>query len=60
MAVEGGKSDSLKAIQKLYSNGYVTKDDYTTALQLRQTYLGEIKSVQRDKAAAADEDNRYY
>jgi len=59
MAVEGGKSDSLKAIQKLYSNGYATKDDYNTALQLYQTYLGEIKSVQRDKAAAADEDNCY-
>ena len=60
MAVEGGKSDSLKAIQKLYSNGYVTKDDYTTALQLRQTYLGEIKSVQRDQAAAFSDVFQYY
>lgn len=30
------------------------------ALQLYQDYLGEIKSVQRDKAAAADDRFRYY
>ena len=30
------------------------------ALQSYQTYLEEIKSDQRDKAAAADEKYRYY
>ena len=34
--------------------------DYTAALQLYQVYLGEIKSPQRDKAAAAREEYRYY
>jgi hypothetical protein len=29
-------------------------------LQTYQTYLAEIKSIHRDKAAAADEDYRYY
>ena len=53
IAAEGGEPDSLKEIQKLYSNGQATKDDYTKALRAYQTYLGEIKSTQRDEAAAA-------
>ena len=60
MAVMGGYAESLKCIKDLFSRGYATKDDYTKALQLYQAYLGEIKSDQRDKAAAADEDYRYY
>ena len=55
-----GKYDSLKEIKKLYPHGYVTKEHYTTALRSYQAYLGEIKSEQRDQAAAADEDYRYY
>ena len=60
IAVEGGSSDSLKCIQDLYTDGYATKDDYMKALQLYQTYLGEIKSKQRDEAAAEHENCRYY
>ena len=60
IAVGGGSSNSLKDIQTMYSNGDITKEDYTKALQLYQTYLGEIKSAQRDKAAAAKEKYRYY
>jgi len=37
-----------------------TKDDYTEELQSYQVYLGEIKSDQRDKAAALNAHNRYY
>ena len=60
IAVTGGYNDSLEAIKQLYSIGDATKEDYTKALQLYQEYLGEIKSSQRDKAAAACEDHRYY
>jgi len=60
LATEGGSSKSLKIIKELYSNGHATKDDYTTALKSYQVYLGEIKSVQRDEAAAAHDDYRYY
>ena len=60
IAVRDGYADSLTLIKETYSRGYATKDDYTAALQLYQTYLGEIKSVHRDKAATADERNRYY
>ena len=59
IAIGGGDSDSLKVIQKLYSKGYVTKDKYTTALRAYQEYLGEVKSDQRDEAAAASEINKY-
>ena len=46
-----GLDISLKQIQKLYSNGHVTKEDYTKSLRAYQAYLAEIKSEQRDKAA---------
>jgi len=43
-----------------FLNGHTTKDDYMTALRLYQEYLVEIKSSQRDEAAAAHERYRYY
>jgi len=60
IAVRGGCPDSLNKIKQLYTIGQASKDDYTKALQSYQVYLAEIKSDQRDEAAAADEDCRYY
>jgi len=60
IAAACGHDGALENIQELYSYGRATKDDYTKALQSYQEYLGEIKSSQRDKAAAAREDYRYY
>jgi len=61
IAVRDGFNDSLKKIKQLYRLGHVTKEEYTKVLQSYQTYLGEIKSTQRDKAAAArGEFYRYY
>ena len=60
IAAGAGDADSLNQIKGLYSNGYATKEDYTKALQSYQVYLSEIKSDQRDEAAAANEGNRYY
>ena len=40
-------------------NGKATKDVYTKALRSYQEYLNEVKSSQRDKAAAAREDYKY-
>ena len=60
IAVRSGDDDSLNKIKQLYTIGQASKDDYTKALQAYQEYLGEIKSPQRDKAAAADEKYRYY
>jgi len=60
IAVRGGSNGSLEMIKQMYSNGHATKEDYTKALRSYQTYLDEIKSSQRDKAAAAGEEYRYY
>ena len=60
IAVGSGERDSLKAIQLMYKDRYATKDDYMKALQAYQAYLGEIKSVDREKAAEYDELYKYY
>jgi len=61
IAVKGGYSRSLNSIKDLYSNRQATKVDYAKALQSYQEYLSEIKSPQRDKAVAYDnEEYRYY
>ena len=60
IAIEGGSSESLKMIRRIYNSGYATKEDYTKALHSYQEYLGEIKSKQRDEAAAYNERFRYY
>ena len=59
IAAEGGHNIALKQIQKCYTNGHATKDDYAKALRAYQAYLAEIKSTQRDAAAAA-RGKRYY
>ena len=60
IAVGSGCLTSTKRIKDFYSNGHATKEQYTKAIQTYQTYLGEIKSRQRDEAAAFSEDYRYY
>ena len=60
IAAKDGYTDSLTTIQKLHSSGEATKEEYAQALQSYQEYLGEIKSDQRDEAAAYDEEYKYY
>ena len=60
IAAGDGYDDSVKHIQKLFMAGCATKEDYTRALQAYQAYLDEIKSDQRDKAAAAYDRYKYY
>jgi len=60
IAIEGGNSDSLTNIKRLYKSGQAIKDEYTKALRLHQEYLDEIKSTRRDEAAAANDKYRYY
>jgi len=60
ISARDGYADSLEMIKEIYSKGFATKEDYTKALRSYQEYLCEIKSDQRDKAAAVDEENRYY
>jgi len=60
IAVGCGDHHSLKQIQQFYGYGRATKEDYTAALRSYQEYLSEIKSKQRDEAAAAHDQYRYY
>ena len=60
IAAGDGYDDSVKHIQLLYKAGYATKDDYASALKNYQAYLDEIKSDQRDNAAAAYDRYKYY
>ena len=60
IAVRVGNTESLNSIHKLYKLKVATKEDYSKALKAYQEYLHEIKSDQRDKAAAANEAYRYY
>ena len=55
-----GDDDSLKQIKQLFMKGHVTRDEYSKALKAYQAYLSEIKSDQRDAAAAYDEGFKYY
>ena len=60
IAVRGGDTDSVKEIQRMYKDGHATKVHYANALQSYQVYLDEIKSDQRDKAAALGDGCGYY
>ena len=60
IAVKGGDYNSLKNIEILASGGDATKDDYANALRSYQAYLEEIRSDQRDKAAAFRDVYKYY
>ena len=55
-----GDNDSLENIKQMFMNGGVTKDDYVKALRAYQANLVEIKSAQRDEAAAFDDEHKYY
>ena len=60
IAAGDGYNDSVKNIQVLYTKGHATKEDYAKALRAYQTYLDDIRSEQRDTAAAANERYKYY
>ena len=60
IAVGCGDNLSLNKIKQLYSKGNATKDDYAKSLKAYQAYLDDIKSDDRDKAAAFSDDFKYY
>ena len=60
IAVEGGNNDSLMMIKQLYTNGRALRDDYTRTFKAYQTYLDDIRSDDRDKAASFSHQYRYY
>jgi len=61
IAVRSGLSYSLAHIKEMFVKGHATKDNYSKALQSHQLYVDEVRSDQRDEAAAFDHDQcKYY
>ena len=60
IAVRSGCNDSVNLVRKMYRNEHATKDDYSKALRGYQSYLDEVKSDQRDEAAAFRDEYKYY
>ena len=60
IAAGDGYNDSVKNIKQLYMDGHTTKEDYTKALLAYQAYLEEVRSEQRDQAAAFNDQYKYY
>ena len=60
IAAGGGSKESLDMIRKMFMDGDATKDDYSKALRSYQAYLDEIKTDQRDEAAASSSIFCYY
>jgi len=60
IAIEGGNKMSLESVKQLYIIEHATKEDYTKALGKFQEYVDEVKSKQRDEAAAFNADWKYY
>jgi len=52
IAARGGFDMSLKKVGEGYKDGYVTKDEYANTLRAYQCSVDEMKSKQRDIAAA--------
>ena len=60
IAASEGSNESMQNIQLLFKKGAATKEDYANALRAYQMYLDDIRSEQRDKAAAFSDDYRCY
>ena len=60
IAIKSGCADSLKKIKHLHWNGHATADEYEFALRSYQAYVDEIKSDQRNRAAAFSDEYTYY
>ena len=52
IAACAGDDESLKEIQEGYMNGHVAKEDFAKALRAHKDAVDEMKSDQRDAAAA--------
>jgi len=60
IAAGSGCADSLDNIKQNHLRGHISKDNYANALRSFQAYLDDIKSDQRDEAAACKDYWKYY
>ena len=59
IAVRDGGANSLENIRRVHMNAQATKNIYATALLEYHAYLDDVKSDQRDEAAAYSDEYRY-
>jgi hypothetical protein len=59
IAASFGHIGAVNAFRKLLIRGGATKDQYAQALRQYQEYLDEVKSDQRDQAAAYSDQFKY-
>eukprot|EP00571_Detonula_confervacea_P003255 CAMPEP_0172322400 /NCGR_PEP_ID=MMETSP1058-20130122/45765_1 /TAXON_ID=83371 /ORGANISM="Detonula confervacea, Strain CCMP 353" /LENGTH=156 /DNA_ID=CAMNT_0013038133 /DNA_START=368 /DNA_END=838 /DNA_ORIENTATION=+ len=59
IAAGDGYETSLKPMRDFFKNGLVTKDDFEKVLRAHKESIDEIRSDQRDKAAASCDRFRY-
>jgi hypothetical protein len=52
IAAGAGHDESLKKVRECYLSGHATKDDFEKALRAHKEAADEMKSVQREAAAA--------
>jgi TPR repeat protein len=60
IAASCGHVSAVNKIKKAMTEGYATRDDYAQALRGYQQYLNEIRSEQRDRAAAYSDEYKYF
>jgi hypothetical protein len=59
IAANGGNIEAVNEIKKAAVRGVATKDHYAQALRGYQQYLEEVRSAQRDRAAAYSDKYKY-
>ena len=55
IAANLGHDGSIRELKNCYMNGYVSKEDFATALRAHQAAVDATKSPQRDAAEASEE-----
>jgi len=53
ISANDGHASSMKSVQEGYKNGFVTKDDFAKTIRAYGNSIVEMKSDDRDRAAAA-------
>jgi TPR repeat protein len=59
IAARCGKLDAVNAMKEAMTLGTATRDDYAQALQGYQHYVNDVRSEQRDRAAAYSDEYKY-
>jgi hypothetical protein len=59
IAARGGDIKAVNTIKEAVVKGYATKDHYRQALQGFLLWMDEVKSDQRDRAAANSDEWKY-